>query len=337
MPDSPTPPTVFITPEALIGDRGPWVIMLEEAGFRVRYPEDSTFTRGLCGPEETVRVLSVASAVIAGGEYFTPPVLAELPRLRVIARSGVGYDRVDVSAATARGIPVTITPTANHESVAETTFALMLALAKRFVVNDARTRSGQWAKGTSEPIRGQTLGILGLGRIGRSTAVRGRAFRMNVIATESYPDKAFVQQNGIELVDFDSLLARSDYLSIHCPLNKETQGLFNRKVFAKMKPRSNLINTARGGLVVEADLLEALKSGHLAGAGLDVFEREPALSDNPLFQLENVVVSPHIGGNDTLSQENMAIEAADCIIKLSHNQWPSGAVVNDQLREKWKW
>lgn len=329
--------TVMFTPEALIGVRGPWVSMLEEAGFSVQFPEDPTFTRGVCGQEETIRVLKNASAVIAGGEYLTPPVIAALPKLRVIARCGVGYDRVDVPAATQRGIPVTITPTSNHESVAETTFALIFALAKNIVVNDARLRAGKWDKKSTEPVRKKTLGLFGLGRIGRSTAIRGRAMGMQVLATETYPDRQFASQQGIEIVDFETLLARSDYLSIHCPLNVETKGMFNRTVFSRMKPGSALINTARGGLVVEADLLEALKSGPLGGAGLDVFEQEPTAANNPLFQLDNVVVSPHVAGIDRLSQHDMAIESADCIIKLSRNQWPSGAVVNEQLRQGWKW
>jgi D-3-phosphoglycerate dehydrogenase len=168
-------------------------------------------------------------------------------------------------------------------------------------------------------------------------AVRGLGLRMRVIATETQPDRPFVERHGIELVDFDTLLAQSDFLSLHCPLNNKTERMFNRSVFSRMKPGSVLINTARGGLVVEADLIEALKEGRLGGAGLDVFEQEPALAGNPLFQLENVVVSPHIGGADKLSQENMAIEAADCIIKLYRGDWPAGAVVNDELRATWKW
>ncbi len=160
---------------------------------------------------------------------------------------------------------------------------------------------------------------------------------MTVIATETYPDLAFVRQHGIELVDFDTLLARSDYLSLHCPHNAQTDRMFNREVFAKMKRGSVLINTARGRLVVEADLIAALQQGHLAGAGLDVFEKEPAGTDNPLFALKNVVVSPHIAGADKLSQENMAIEAAECIVKLHRGEWPSGAVVNDELRDAWRW
>lgn len=330
-------PIVLITPEALINVRGPWVSSLEAAGLTVAYPEDPTFTRGLFSAPETVRVLRSASAVIAGGEYFTPEILAGLPQLRVIARAGVGYDRVDVPAATSRKIAVTITPTANHEGVAEQAFALIFAIAKGVVVNDARTRDGRWSPGTTEPIRGKTLGLVGLGRIGRSTAIRGRALGMTVIATETYPDLAFARQQGVELVDFDTLLARSDYLSLHCPHNAQTDRFFNRDVFARMKVGSVLINTSRGRLVVEADLLAALQQGHLAAAGLDVFENEPATADNPLFALKNVVVSPHLGGADRLSVDNMAIEAAECIVKLFRGEWPTGAVVNEELRAGWKW
>jgi D-3-phosphoglycerate dehydrogenase len=330
-------PVVFFTPEALLNIRGPWVTLLENAGLTVAFPEDPTFTRGLCGAAETIRVLKPASAVIAGGEYFTPEVLDQLPNLRVIARAGVGYDRVDVPAATSRKIAVTITPTANHEGVAEQVFALIFAIAKGVVVNDARTRAGQWSLGATAPVRGTTLGLLGLGRIGRSTAIRGRAMGMTVIATETFPDMAFVKQHGIELVSFDALLARSDYLSLHCPHNAQTNQMMNRDVFSRMKRGSVLINTSRGGLVVEADLLAALQQGHLGAAGLDVFQTEPAKADNPLFALKNVVVSPHLGGGDKLSQENMAIEAADCIAKLYRGEWPAGAVVNDELRAEWKW
>jgi len=326
----------MFTPEALVRVEGPWVEMLQAAGFRVAYPEDSTFTRGLCGQAETIRVLQDADALIAGAEFLTAEVLAGLPKLRVIARAGVGYDRVDVAAATSRGIPLTITPTANHEAVAETVFALMFAIAKSVIANDARVRTGGWRKGPTQPIRGMTLGLFGLGRIGRSTAVRARAMGMTVIATETCPDLEFVKQHSIELVDFETLIARSDYLSIHCPLNSETRGMFNRNVFGRMRPGSVFINTARGELVNESDLVDALAS-HLGAAGLDVFAKEPPSADNPLFRCENLVASPHLGGADTLAQVSMAIEAADCIIKLSRNEWPSLAVVNKELELQWKW
>lgn len=330
-------PTVLITPESLLGTRGPWVEILEAAGLTVAYPEETTFTRGLVSEAEAVRVMKPASAIIAGGEHFTPSVLAQLPNMRVIARAGVGYDRVNVPESTRRGIAVCITPTANHEGVAEQVFALIFGFAKGVVVNDARTRAGQWVGESTRPIRGKTLGLVGLGRIGRSTAIRGRAMGMRVIASDQFADLNFARQHGIEMVDFETLLAQSDYVSLHCPHNAETNRLMDARRFAQMKRGSVLINTARGGLVVEADLLTALNSGHLAGAGLDVFEQEPAKADNPLFRLPQVVVSPHLGGGDRLTQDSMGIEAAQCIAQLYRNQWPAGAVVNEELRANWKW
>lgn len=330
-------PTVLITPELLIDVAGPWVGMLTEAGFEIRYPADRTFTRGLSDENATIETLSGADAVIAGGEHFTRSVLAKLPDLRVVARCGVGYDRVDLDAATSHGIPVTITPTANHESVAEQAFALMFAVAKSVVVNDQCTRQGNWRMTLAEPIRGKTFGVFGLGRIGQSAAVRAIGMGMRVIAAETFPNEEFVRRHGVELVDFDTLLSQSDYLSIHCPLTAETIGLFNRDVFSRMKPGSVLINTARGKIVVEADLIDALKNGPLFGAGLDVMEIEPASADNPLFALDNVVVSPHVAGTDKASMEAMAVEAADCILQLHRGEWPSAAVLNGKLRESWKW
>ncbi len=331
-------PVALITPEAMREKPAPYVDILRDAGFEIRYPKNPIFTRGHCSVEETIDELSVASAVIAGGEVFSEQALAALPNLRVIARSGVGYDKVNVPAATKYGKVVTITPTANHAAVAEHAFALIFAFAKSIVPNDVGLRAGRWPGGfLTRPVRGQILGIVGLGRIGRSTAVRGIALGMNVIAYETMPNHDFVKQHGIELVNFDTVLARSDYLSLHCPLNEQTRGLMNRETFAKMKRGSVFINTSRGGLQVEADLIEALRSGHLSGAGLDVFEQEPTSPQNPLFQFENVVLSPHIAGTDTKSMEDMGIEAAQCIVTLYKGGWPDEAALNSELKGRWKW
>ena len=275
--------------------------------------------------------------MLAWGERYTAVVLAALPGLRVIARIGVGLDSVDVPAATERGIAVTVTPTANHGAVAEHAMALLFAVAKSIPQDDKATRAGQWPIELHQPIRGRTLGIIGLGRIGRATAVRALGMGMKVIAAEIYPDLAFVEQHGIELLDLDALLGRSDYVSLHCPLSDETRGLINADRLAKMKPDGVLINTSRGGLVVEKDLVAALTSGQLRAAGLDVFEKEPTDPDNPLFELDNVVVSSHTAGTDTLSMEDMGIEAARCVIELSEGRWPDGATVNNELEKTWKW
>ena len=331
-------PIVLITPDTMANrPERPYVKMLEEAGFEVRYPTNPELVAGLCSDEETVNALSGISAIIAGGENFNANVLSSLPEMRVIARAGVGFDRVDVPAATERTIAVTITPTANHEAVAEQALTLLLAVAKGIVRGDAAVRGGEWPKRPLKPVRGRTLGILGLGRIGRSMAVRAAGVGMKVIATETYPDLEFVRANNIELVDLDTLLARSDYVTLHCPLNEETFHLFDRTAFAKMKRGAVLVNTARGPLVVESDLHDALESGQLGAAGLDVFEQEPPDPQNPLFKLSNVVLSPHAAGADDDSVERMATESAENIIQLYRGLWPEGAVVNEELKSRWKW
>jgi phosphoglycerate dehydrogenase-like enzyme len=329
-------PTCLITPEALLDQNWRHVDVLRDAGFEILYPRNRQITRGNFPADETVAELSIADALLAGGEFLTPDVLRRLPRLRVIARCGVGYDRVNVPAATELGIVLTITPTANHEAAAEHALALMFAVSKFIALNDRRLRNGVWSQQTTYNIRGTTLGILGLGRIGRSLAVRGKALGMRVIAFDEYPGAEFLQREQIELVSFDTLLSRSDFLSIHCPLNDRTRGMFNASVFQKMKPGSVFINTARGGVMVEADLVAALQSGHLRAAGLDVFEKEPATGDNPLFRLDNVVVSPHLAGTDAQSIRDMALECATNIVTLSQGGWPEESVVNKDLKSYWK-
>ena len=331
-------PTVLISPEAFLHQpEASYARLLRDAGFQIRYPQNPTFTRGLGPEEEAVEALKDAVAVIAGGEHLTRRVIESSPSLRVIARSGVGFDRVDIATATERNIAVTITPTANHEAVAEHALALLLGVTKNVALNDRNLRAGRWSQILTAPVRGRTAGLIGLGRIGRSTAIRYAAVGLKVIAYETFPDREFVAKHGIELVELDELLRRSDFVSVHCPLNDQTRGLCNVTFFARMKSGSVLINTSRGGLVVETDLLAALKSGHLAGAGLDVFEQEPLPPTSPLLKVENVVLSPHLAGTDTRSMEDMGIECAHNILKLSRNEWPEGAVVNADLRSRWKW
>jgi D-3-phosphoglycerate dehydrogenase len=330
-------PKVMITPEALRESNGPEVDVLQAAGFEVSYPQDHLFARGNGGESQTVAELAGFDAVIASGEPYTEAVLQQLPKLKVIARCGVGYDRVEVPAATRHCVPLTITPNANHEAVAELTISLLMAATKFTILNDRAVRNGEWPRRLPRPLRGSTFGLLGLGRIGRSTAVRAKAFKMRLVAHERYPDMDFVNRHEIELVDLDTLLAQSDFLSIHCPLNDETKGMFCAELFNKMKAGAVFLNTARGKLVNEADLINALQSGQLSAAGLDVFEPEPPSIENPLLKMDNVVFSPHVGGTDQLSMVAMGVEAAECIVGLHQGNWPEGAVVNDEIREGWSW
>lgn len=327
----------MISAPLLFEKEGPHVDVLKSAGFDVFFPPGGGLTQETT-EDELLKLLEGTSATLASGELYSPKVLAEASDLRVVARVGVGYDRVNVPAATEQNVAVSITPNANHECVAEHAFALMLDIARTVTFQDRLMRAGQWKPAVMNPIREKTLGIIGLGRIGRSTAIRARAFRMNVIAAEMYPDEKFAAEHNIEIVSLDELLARSDYISLHAPHTPETSGMINKETIAKMKPGVMFINTARGGLVVEADLIPALESGHIAAAGLDVFEVEPTPADNPLLKLDNVVALPHIGGVDSKSLQDMATEAAQCVVDMYQGRWPEGSVVNQSdLPSDWSW
>jgi phosphoglycerate dehydrogenase-like enzyme len=328
-------PTVLIGPGPLRNQPGPFREILTAAGFRcIDPPGEHTLSE-----REVRAALPQADAFIAGGELVTAELIALAPRLRVIARTGVGYDAVDVAAATARQIPVVITPGTNQESVAEQAFALMLALSRNVVNNCVSIRSGGWDRTMVQPLRSKTLGLVGLGRIGRAMATRALAFGMTVVAFDPIAaDADFEARHGIRRLSLDELLGSADVVSLHLPLTDETRGLINRATLARMRPGSYLINTARGGLVVEADLAESLTSGHLAGAGLDVLNAEPPEPGNPLLGLPNVVLSPHMGGLDVKSMADMAALAARCVVSLHEGKWPPAeCVVNDELEAGWTW
>jgi phosphoglycerate dehydrogenase-like enzyme len=326
-------PTVLIAPQTLAGVQGPYYDRLREAGFDLVYPKRAFQLT----EEELFEALAGVSAAIAGSEPYTRRVIEGHPELRVIARAGVGYDAVDVTAATERGIAVCITPGTNQDAVAEHTFALLLALAKDLIAQHHETRAGGWPRKPNQPLRGRTLGIVGLGRIGKAVALRGAAFGMKLLAYEPVPDPRFVAEHGIHLVPLEQLLAQADYVTIHVPLTPESRHLINRRTLARMKPTAFLVNTSRGGLVCEADLIEALRERRIAGAGLDVFEHEPTTGDNPLFQLDNVVITPHAAGVDLQSRDDMALMAAEAIVSLRCGQWPGESIVNPEVRSKFRW
>lgn len=323
---------ILITPMTLAGGKGPHVPILQEAGFELTYPPRV----GQLTEEELLHALPGHSAVLAGSEPYTRQVIEAAPGLKAIARVGVGYDAVDVAAATDHGIAVAIAPGTNQDAVAEHTFALILGAAKRVVHHHNALKVKGWPRQPTVPLRGRTLGIAGLGRIGKAVALRGEAFGMRLLAYEPYPDVQFVAQHGITLVPFEQLLAESDFVTLHVPYTPESKHLINSKTLALMKPTAFLINTARGGLVKEVDLLEALRAKRIAGAGLDVFEQEPP-GENPLFELENVTLTAHIAGVDHKSLDDMAASAARTVVALSRGEWPGEAIVNPPVRAKFHW
>lgn len=328
-----TMPSVLIGPYLLRNAPGRFRDILTEAGFEPIDPEGGP----ALSREELVPYLPRIDALIAGGERMTPDLFAMSPRLRAIARTGVGYDLIDIPAATQHRVAVSITPGTNQDSVAEQTMALLLGLARRIPSNDRLIREGGWDRSLVTPIRRKTLGLIGMGRIGRAVAVRAKAFKMNVVAFDTILDAEFDREHGIQRLSLDDLVQSSDVISLHVPLTESTRGMVNREFLARMRPGSYLINTSRGGLVVEADLRDALISGHLAGAGLDVLNHEPPEPGNVLLGLPNVVISPHIAGTDLESMREMAEMAALTIVELYRNQWPGDRIVNQELHEGWAW
>jgi D-3-phosphoglycerate dehydrogenase / 2-oxoglutarate reductase len=327
-------PTVLIGSEPIRHQPGPFRTLLENAGFQLVAPD----SLARLSEADLLAMLPRCDSILAGGETISSSIMDAAPGLRAIARTGVGYDAVDVEAASARNIVVTITPGANQEAVAEQTFALLLGLVKDLIAHDRSLRAGEWIRSPlPRPIRGLTLGLVGMGRIGRAVATRAVAFGMKVVAFEPVADPEFDAQYGINRLSFDDLLAISDVVSLHLPIMEATKGLFNASAFSKMKPGSLLLNTARGGLIVETDLIDALRSGHLAGAGLDVFQQEPPEPDNPLWTLPNVVLTPHMAGVDELGMADMAEMAARCLVELSQGIWPAACVVNPEIAPGWKW
>jgi D-3-phosphoglycerate dehydrogenase len=309
---------VLITPPILRDRAGPHLDLLRQAGCEIRYPLQSR----LLTAEEIRNQIRGIDAVIASPEPYTEAVMAEADRLKLIARTGVGYEMVDLEAATRRGILVTITPGSNHESVAEYAMALVLALGRGVTAHHDSMREGAWKRVICPGIRGRTLGIVGLGRIGKAVAERARPFGLRLLAAESFPDDAFIARLGMELVSLPRLLAESDFVTLHTPVTPETRGLINHETLTLMKPSAYLINTARGELIDEQALAEALGEHRIAGAGLDVFRREPPV-DSPLLGLPNVLYSPHIAGVDQDSVEAMAAMAAEIVVTVLRGGSPA--------------
>jgi len=321
----------------MVKNQGPGLDLLEQAGFEIHLLDDLPLMAGTVPDSHTIDALRGTAAFIAGGERLTANVLQALPELRVIARFGVGYDRIDMATATARRIPVAITAKSTHLAVAEHTMALLYTAGRDFITNDRQTRAGTWPRDALPSLRNHTLGIVGLGRAGRTVALQAQAIGMKVVANDQFPDEDFAARHGIPIVDLDKLLRQSDYVTLHCPLTDETKGLFGREELSKMKPGSVLVNVARGGVVVEQALIEALQNGPLRAAGIDVFENEPPPPNDPLFQLENVVVTSHLAGMDRVSSHAMALECVDNLLKLHRGDWPSGSIVNADLQDGWRW
>jgi D-3-phosphoglycerate dehydrogenase len=241
---------------------------------------------------ELIPLLSGCDGCVAGLDFFTAKAIESAENLKVISRYGVGVDRVDLAAAKARNIAVCNTPGANTQAVADITIALLLCLARKIPVLDRKMREGQWTRSTGIELFGKTIGILGLGRIGKAVARRASGFSMRILAYDPFIDLSYAESNGIVSADFNTVIKEADFLCLHVPLTDETRNIISADVLMAMKEGAIIVNTARGGLIDVDAAYNHLLSGHLGGMGLDVYETEPPLR-SPLFELENVVLTPH--------------------------------------------
>ncbi|MCL2269968.1 MAG: phosphoglycerate dehydrogenase [Treponema sp.] len=245
---------------------------------------------------DLIPLLADCDGYIAGLDFITRKVLENAPKLKVISRYGVGVDRVDLEAAREMRVVVCNTPGVNANAAADLAFALLLCIARKVPLLDRKTREGEWLRSTGFELYGKTIGIIGLGAVGKAMAKRASGFSMNVLAKDPFIDTEYIRANGINAAEFDEVIGKSDFISLHLPLMDETRNIINRPVMESMKKGAVIINTARGGLIDESAAYELLKSGHLGGLGLDTYEAEPPGS-SPLFTLDNVVVTPHTGAH----------------------------------------
>src|SRR5205807_498032 len=272
---------------------------------------------GLTGAALQEALRAADGVIVRSGTRITAELLENPGKLRAVVRAGVGVDNIDVAAATRHGIVVMNTPGGNTVSTAEHTITLLMALARHIPTADASLRQGKWERNkfVGTQLAGKTVGIVGLGRVGREVARRAAGMDMKVIGFDPFlaPDKA--AQLGIESVaDIDLLLPRCDFLTVHTPLTDETRNLIDARRLALLSRGARVLNCARGGIINEQALAEALRSGHLAGAAIDVFVQEPPPADHPLLKLPNVVVTPHLGASTVEAQESVAREAAQLLV-----------------------
>jgi phosphoglycerate dehydrogenase-like enzyme len=266
---------------------------------------------------EVGALLPGCDGYIAGLDYIDRAAIDRADQLKVIARYGIGVDRIDLAAAAEKSIVVTNTPFANAVSVAELTIGMILSLARSIPALTADTRTGGWSRIAGITLEGKTVGLVGLGSVGKQVALRLRAFDCTLLAYDPAADADFAAANRIELVALEDVISQADFLSLHCSLLPVTRGMVNASFLAQVKPGAYLINTARGELIDEAALFEALQNGHLRGAALDAFAQEPPGKDNPLLALPQVIATPHSGAHTDGAMNAMGWGALhDCLAVL---------------------
>jgi D-3-phosphoglycerate dehydrogenase len=272
-------------------------------------------------PNETelASAMHDVDVLVSGTEPVTARVMDAAPNLMFIAKHGVGYENIDLEAAKARGVPVAIAGGAIADSVADMAMALLLALARHVPQGDRAVRDGKWPRLVGAELREKTLGIIGLGQIGREVALRAKAFGMELIAFDVQPNEAFAKEQGIHFMPMLDVLMQADFVTLHTPVTEKTRGLINAVTLQSMKRSAYLINTARGELIDEAALEMGLREGWIAGAACDVFAKEPP-GDNPLLKLDNFIAAPHSAGQTDAGLRKLGEVTVDNIIRLMHGE-----------------
>lgn len=291
---------------------------------------DSVEVRWVDGPNRPELLAAVADAdalLVRSATTVDAEVLEAAPKLKIVGRAGVGLDNVDIATATARGVMVANAPTSNIHSACEHAISLLLATARQIPAADQTLREGQWKRSSFSGVEiyGKTIGIVGFGHIGQLFAQRLVAFETTILAYDPYANPALAAQLGVELVSLEELMSRSDFVSIHLPKTKETAGMFNAELLAKSKPGQIIINAARGGLVDEQALADAIDAGRIRGAGFDVYASEPC-TDSPLFGRPEVVVTPHLGASTVEAQDRAGTDVADSVLKALAGEFVADAV-----------
>ena len=316
---------------------GPLATMVEEAEELAKV--NAELVEVACVTEdEVIEAAKDADAILVVEAQITRRVMEALPKCKVVVRYGIGFDTIDVDAATDNGILVVNIPDFCFEEVSNHAITLLLACAKKLVFLNDGTKQGRWAecKRAQAPmvsIYGQTLGLVGCGNIGRMTARKAQCFGSKVLGYDPYVDKSLAKEYEITLVSLPELLKKSDFVSVHTPLNEETWHLIGEKEFKQMKTTAYFINTARGPVVDEAALIKALQEKWIAGAGLDVFEKEPIDSDNPLLKMDNVVVTPHSASYSDAAFKRLRTSVGQEAARILSGRWPKNAV-NKSVKPK---
>jgi len=316
---------ILITPRSFASTSDKPMKMLSEKGYEIQLNDIGRPYK----KEEMLNLVSDIDGIIIGIDELSVEIIEKANRLKVISKYGTGLDNIDINLATEKNITVTNTPTANVDAVADLTFGLILSLARRIPEADKKMKSGKWEKIIGKSVWKKTIGIIGLGKIGKQVVKRAQGFEMNILVFDLVKDKKFALRYGIKYVKLEKLLKKSDYITIHIPLNDTTRGMISYKELEKVKKEAFLINTSRGGIVDEQALYRALKNNQLKGAALDVYSNEPPV-ESPLRELDNVIMTPHIGAYTEEAIENMGMQAAQNLIDVLEGRKPKNRIQKER-------